>query len=228
MSDNKAHNIKLFLDFDGTITTRDVGDGIFTRFLRDNLVDDGWFDKNLADWKAGIISSHECLTSQCERTIVSEKELQAELEEYILTPGFAGTVSYCRDNGIPVLILSDGLDYYIKYILTKYGINDIPFRSNHMYFKDGVLGVEFPYMERGCGRCGNCKRWHIDTLRRDGDLVVYTGDGYSDRYAIKSADVVFAKGDLAEYCSEKNHEYLPFEDFYTILKYLENINGKKI
>lgn len=228
MPENKTRNIKLFLDFDGTITTRDVGDGIFTRFLGDNLVDDGWFEKNIEDWKAGIISSHECLTSQCERTVVSEKELQAELDEYSLTPGFVRTVSYCRDTGIPVIILSDGLDYYIEYILKKHGMNDIPFLSNHMYFKDGVLGVAFPHMDKGCGRCGNCKRWHIDTLRKDGDYIIYAGDGYSDRYAIKSADVVFAKGDLAGYCNENNHDYVPFDDFYPILKYLECMNGKKI
>ena len=147
------------------------------------------------------------------------------MEKYDLTAGFAKTAEYCRDNDIPVTILSDGLDYYIEYILSKHGINDIPFRSNHMYFNDGDMIVEFPFIDKGCGRCGNCKRWHIDMLRKDGDCIIYVGDGYSDRYAVNSADVVFAKGDLAEYCRKNNHDYLPFEDFYTVLKYLENLDG---
>lgn len=227
MSENKKNKLKLFIDFDGTVTTRDVGDGIFSNFLRRDLLEQGWFEKNIADWKAGIISSHECLSTHCANTFVTEEGLQAELEEYDLTPGFVKFIEYCKDNDIPILILSDGLDYYIEFILKKYGINDIPFRSNHMYFKDGIIGVEFPHMDKGCGRCGNCKRWHIDTRRKDGECVMYIGDGYSDMYAIKSADVVFAKGDLAEYCMETNHEYFPFEDFYTILKYLEKVNGGK-
>jgi len=219
--------VKLFVDFDGTVTVRDVGDGIFTRFLPPELIESGWFEKGLADWKAGLISSHECLTTQCEKAAVSEKELQEEIEGYALTPGFASIVTYCRRHRIPVMILSDGLDYYIEYILAKYGISDIPYRSNHMYFNDGVLGVDFPYIDRGCGRCGNCKRWHIDMQHRDGETVVYVGDGYSDRYAVHSADIVFARGDLAEYCESAGVDYIPYEDFYGVLHYLENPNGEK-
>lgn len=189
-------------------------------------MEQNWHENILSDWKAGLISSHQCLSRECANTVVTEEEFRAELEKYDLTTGFAKTAKYCMDNGIPIIILSDGLDYYIEYILSKYGINDVPFRSNHMHFNDGNMVVEFPFVDKGCGRCGNCKRWHMDMLRKDGDCVIYVGDGYSDRYAINSADIVFAKDDLAEYCGKNNHEYLPFADFYTVLKYIENLNGK--
>ncbi len=223
----RINKIKLFVDFDGTVTNRDVGDAIFSKFLPTDLIEQNWHDKIIAEWKAGLISSYQCLSSECANAVVTEKEFQTELENVDLTPGFVKTAKYCMINDIPITILSDGLDYYIKYILSKYDINYVPFRANHMYFNDGGIVIEFPFSDKGCGRCGNCKRWHMDTLRKDGDYIIYAGDGYSDRYAINSADMVFAKGDLAEYCRKNNHEYLPFEDFHTILKYLEDMNGEK-
>ena len=111
-------------------------------------------------------------------------------------------------------------------MFSKHGINDIPFRSNHMYFNNGDMIVEFPFIDKGCGRCGNCKRWHIDMHRKDGDFIIYVGDGYSDMYAINSADKVFAKSDLEDYCKNNNQDYIPFKDFYTVLKYLENFDGE--
>jgi 2-hydroxy-3-keto-5-methylthiopentenyl-1-phosphate phosphatase len=94
-----------------------------------------------------------------------------------------------------------------------------------MFFNDSSIGVEFPYIDRGCRRCANCKRWHIETIRRNGEKTVYIGDGYSDRYAIKSVDTVFARHDLANYCDTRGIAYIPFEDFYDVLKHLENGDG---
>jgi len=218
----KKINIRLFVDFDGTVTHNDVGNGIFDRFLRPELIEQNWHDEIIGEWKAGRITSFECLTRECANSSATEEELCEELDRYALTPGFVETASFCRDKKIPLMILSDGLDYYIQYILGKYGLSFVDFRANHMMFDNGSLGVEFPYHESGCGRCGNCKRSHIDAVKCDGETIVYVGDGYSDRYAIKSADVVFARRDLAEYCSGAHIAFHPFETFFEVLDYLKN------
>jgi 2-hydroxy-3-keto-5-methylthiopentenyl-1-phosphate phosphatase len=219
-----AHSkLKLFVDFDGTVTEKDVGDGIFSNFMRKNPADEHLHERLIEEWKAGRISSQECLTEECANMIVTEEEFQVELDAYTLTPGFPETAEYCVANKIPIMILSDGLDYYIEYLLGKYGLGHIPFLSNHMYFENGGVEIEFPHIGKGCGRCGNCKRSHIKALTGDGDRIIYAGDGYSDRFAIKDSDIVFARSDLAEYCSENDHEFLPYKDFYSILTYLENV-----
>ena len=218
--DNK--NIRLFVDFDGTVTDRDVGNGIFDRFLRPDLIERGWHEEIINEWKAERVSSLECLTRECQYSIVTEDQFREELDNFELTPGFVETAHYCRDNDIPLMILSDGLDYYIEYILARNGLGFVEFRANHMFFSNGSLGVEFPYNEYGCGKCGNCKRWHMNTHVVDGERVIYVGDGYSDRYAIHSADVVFARRDLAEYCKSENLSYHPFGTFFDVLKYIEN------
>ena len=38
-------------------------------------------------------------------------------------------------------------------------------------------------------------------------MIVYVGDGYSDRCPVQYADIVFAKGDLQTYCQEQNISY---------------------
>ncbi len=219
-------SLRIFIDFDGTITDCDVGDSIFERFLHPDLLERGWHREIIEDWKAGRISSSECLVRECENTVVSREALNQLLDGHTLTPGFGCLVEFCRREGIPLTILSDGLDYYIEFILAKYGLSEVPFHANHMFFSGTALGVDFPYVDRGCGRCANCKRWHIDSGRRDGDTVVYIGDGYSDRYAIRSVDRVFARRDLAEYCDRNKVSYTPFENFYEVMDYLENGNGK--
>jgi len=173
----------------------------------------------------GKKQTQECLTRECENSVFTRDELDRELERYSLTTGFMETAHYCRDKEIPLVVLSDGLDDYIEYILGKYGLSFVDYRANHLVFSDGSLGVEFPFYEKGCGKCGNCKRWHIETLSGDGDRVIYVGDGYSDRYAVRSADVVFARRDLAEYCENEKLAYLPFDTFYEVLKYLRNDDG---
>ena len=51
-------NAVLFLDFDGTITARDVTDAIL-----DAYAEPGWLAVEEA-WKAGHIGSRQCLTEQ--------------------------------------------------------------------------------------------------------------------------------------------------------------------
>ncbi len=214
--------VRIYIDFDGTITQRDVGDSIFERFLRPELLAAGWHDHIIREWKAGRLSSRDCLAVECENSVVTRDELDGLLETHTLMPGFPVFAEYCRRNDIPLEILSDGLDYYIAFILKKFGIDDIPIRANRLLFSDGTIRAEFPYEDRGCGRCGNCKRWHIESNRRDGEKIVYIGDGYSDRYAIRSADTVFARADLAGYCDLTGLPYHPFDDFHDVMRLLGN------
>jgi len=217
--------IQLFVDFDGTVTTQDVGNSIFSRYMRSDLSGNESHEALIRDWKAGYLSSEECLTRECALAVVTEPELKKNLDTYELTAGFIETAGFCSSHDIPLTILSDGMDYYIRHILDRHGCGDIPFFSNRMWFENGGLACDFPYLDRGCGRCGNCKRHHIERLRRDGDHVVFAGDGYSDRFAIKSADRIFARRDLAGYCRKAGIDCYPFEDFFDILVYLEEIHG---
>ena len=214
--------VRLFIDFDGTIAHHDVGNTLFTTFIPSELIEGSWHRDLIDAWKEGRITSEECLTEECRRASFTPDMLDRLLDTMALTAGFVEFAAFCRREGIPITILSDGLDYYIEYLLGKYGLSDIEFHANHLILENGEVGVSFPYAGKGCGRCGNCKRWHIDRLKREGELAIYIGDGYSDRFAIRSVDVVFARRDLSDYCDREGIDYIPYDDFHSILNYLKN------
>jgi 2,3-diketo-5-methylthio-1-phosphopentane phosphatase len=160
---------------------------------------------------------------------VNQEQLNAFCDAHALSPGFIEFAEFCRQRNWPLLVLSDGLDYYIQRVLLRDGL-DLPVLANHLEFAPpDRIALSFPYFESrllfkkkmNCrdGKCGNCKGYHIRRLAKPGKKIVYIGDGYSDRCGAQEADIIFAKGDLAKWCEEKEMEYFRFEDF-TQVSYL--------
>ncbi|MBC7186087.1 MAG: HAD-IB family phosphatase, partial [Calditrichaeota bacterium] len=202
----------------GTVAAQDVGDGLFARFAHPD------WRKAVQAWKQGLISSRECLERECRLARVTRAALDAYAEEQELDPHFRTFADFCAERHIPLMVLSDGLDYYIARILRRHGLAHIPFRSNHLVFgADGTIRPEFPYFELGCRVCGNCKGYHVRTHRQDGEVVVYVGDGFSDRCGVAEADVVLAKGDLLRYCQGEGIAHAPFTTFADVLTYVRTI-----
>ncbi len=50
----------------------------------------------------------------------------------------------------------------------------------------------------------------------DGRQIAYVGDGWSDRCAAKVADLVFARGSLAEHLETEGVPYVPFDDLLDV------------
>ena len=210
--------IKIFVDFDGTITTTDVGDSLFQKYAATD------WNRVVQDWKEGKISSKEVFSIGCQNTHISKQELYQFSDEIEIDPHFKEFFKYCRKKDYPLTVLSDGLDLYIKRILEKEKLADIEVIANELIFvgeKD--LHAEFPYYEKGCLVCGNCKGYQIRAHRQDGELIVYVGDGYSDRCAVPEADILFAKGDLKQYCLENGIDFKEFDHFGDVLKELQSI-----
>jgi 2-hydroxy-3-keto-5-methylthiopentenyl-1-phosphate phosphatase len=61
----------------------------------------------------------------------------------------------------------------------------------------------------------------------DEDIIVYVGDGYSDRCPVKYADFVFAKRQLIRYCQEQNITYFEFHHFGDVREKMEEIVRRK-
>lgn len=76
----------------------------------------------------------------------------------------------------------------------------------------------FPFIVHTCGKCANCKGYHVKRLHRAECKTVYIGDGNSDRCGATECDYIFAKHDLADYCEENQIDYLPFRDFHDVIK----------
>ena len=218
--------MRVFSDFDGTIATDDVGSQLFRRFAGSQAAE---IVRHLLD---GTITARECLTRECEAVAdASRMKLEAFIDEFSLDPTFGGFVKFCQERSIPLVVLSDGLDFYVERMLKGNGFGDLPFFSNHLEFvQSGAvtkLVPSFPHTDAECLLCGNCKRNHVLTLSADDDIIVYVGDGISDRCPVKYADIVFAKGGLIRYCQEQNVTYHEFRNFDDVIQRLELILQRK-
>ncbi len=210
-----------FSDFDGTITFKDVGYSMFHHFSN------GRNEELIPDWKAGTITSRECLTKEAEMISLSNSELNEYLNSFELDSGFEQFVIESKKNKTELYIVSDGLDIYIDYILKRHNLNDLNVCANHAYIKDNKMIIEFPVENKICQRCGICKGETIADFRdsaREELTIVFAGDGYSDICAVKEADVVFAKKDLKEYCDLNDLPYINFNTFHDISIWMQE-NG---
>jgi 2-hydroxy-3-keto-5-methylthiopentenyl-1-phosphate phosphatase len=217
----KDKNKLVLVDFDGTITKNDVGALLFNSFSKEKS------RKIVSEWLEGKISSKECLQKECELIEITEKELKNFALSQKIDEKFLDFVDLCKRERMDLVILSDGLDYYIRLILSKYHLEDIPFYSNTLKFRGKKLVPEFPYYDQGCGNCGNCKKYHLKNLRRPNQKVVYIGDGLSDKCAIGEADFVFAKNDLKLFCEKEKIGYFKFKDFRDVISVFEDKLLKK-
>ena len=61
------------------------------------------------------------------------------------------------------------------------------------------------------------------------EIIVFVGEGYSDRCPAEYADIVFAKDALQTYCQERNISYFLYTSFADVVSRLTNLlEGKNI
>ncbi len=208
----------IFTDFDGTVSTRDVGYHLFHHFSG------GKNDELIPDWKSGRMSSRDCLTREAEMISATSEQLEAYLTQHEIDPTFGSFVQTCRANEVELTILSDGLDFYIEKLLAAQGLGELPWKANHAIINGDKMTIEFPYDNGPCRRCGNCKAQRIRDFRQEitGEAkVIFIGDGYSDACATEEADIIFAKKDLEQFCQKNNIDYIGFKDFSDVTRYLK-------
>jgi 2-hydroxy-3-keto-5-methylthiopentenyl-1-phosphate phosphatase len=197
-------------DFDGTISTRDISYEILDRFSTG-----GWQGVDEA-YVRGEIGSQEAFRLILEKIKATKSELMKYISELSppIDPHFVEFYRYLKERGIDLVILSDGFLFYIKLLLEKEGITDIPIYANDIVEDSaGKLIPIFPHHNRECDKCGNCKSAIIKKLKEDHDHIIFIGDGYSDLCASELADTLFAKRRLMNHAAEHRLVYTYFHDF---------------
>lgn len=215
----------VFTDFDGTIAVNDIGDAMFERYGNVEQC-----SKSFSLYREGKIDARDCWR-QGFATVgpLTREEFTAFALSQPADRYFPGFVAYCGEHRIPVTVLSDGYDAYIDPVLEREGLSALPRFSNRLQFNnDGTVEPIFPYTDANCIRCANCKRNHLLTRSNDDQVIVYIGDGISDRCPVQFADVVFAKDSLVSYCETHNITFHRFNDFSDVLKkFRELVESKR-
>ncbi|UCH84286.1 MAG: HAD-IB family phosphatase, partial [Candidatus Latescibacterota bacterium] len=192
-----------------TVARDDVGNLLFQKFA-----DARESRAVVRRWKEGEISSRECLEREADLARVSRDALDEFIQGRKLDPYFKDFVDFARRRKMEIVIVSDGLDYYIEKMLIRSGLAHLDFFANALKLNENTLHVKFPFYDLlDCKSCGNCKTYHMEKYKADGYYVVYVGNGFSDRCPSEYADMVFAKGELLRYCRKNGVESTSFENF---------------
>lgn len=217
------NKFKIFIDFDGTVTTSDVGESMFLEFGDKKEV-----KKIIANLLADKISSKECWLALCNSvTRVKKQDLDIFIGKMTIEPTFKDFTSFCNDSGIDYFILSDGFDYYIEKILKREKLSEVKIYANVLEILNDKLIPSFPYLDIDSPESANCKRNHIINNSGDDEYTVFVGDGNSDRNAAQFCDFIFAKNDLLKYCEKERISYYPFDNFNDVKQIMIKLLVKK-
>jgi 2,3-diketo-5-methylthio-1-phosphopentane phosphatase len=221
--------LKVFVDFDGTITRQDVGNAFFRKY-----VGQAAYDEMLREYKDEQISVQECFRKGIAAiSRLNSDEAATFVRSQEIDPSFRDFVEYCRRRDLEFHIVSDGLDFYINEILSANGIAGVSVFANSLRFipvngySDCELRIDFPYADAECRRCACCKRNIMLTHAGDEDVIAYVGEGYSDQCPVQYADIVFAKDALQTYCQRENISYHLYDSFRDVVERLEALLAKK-
>lgn len=210
-------NWTILCDFDGTVSVEDITDSLLERFGRT-----GWQALEAA-WRRGEIGSHDCMAQQVALLEASRAEMDAHLDTMSIDRAFVHFVATAREAGMPLTIVSDGLDYAIRRILGNHGLGDLPVIANRLEaVGESGWQLDFPYGSPGC-RSGNCKCSCAGRARLDQQRVLLIGDGASDFCVAGEADLVFAKHRLIEHCRSAGIPYVPITGFSDALDLLPTL-----
>jgi 2,3-diketo-5-methylthio-1-phosphopentane phosphatase len=208
--------IKIFCDFDGTVSLQDIGDSLFRGFAGNEV---STIDK---EWMQDKITAQECWARLFRAApSITRPQLEDHTDLQKIDPHFKQFVEFCSARKVEFYVLSDGFDFYIERFLKNHGLETVKFFANHLDFDGvGTAYPTFPFTDSECDKCGNCKRNHLLSLTGEDDVIVYIGDGYSDRCPAEHADVVFAKRDLLRYCQARNVSFYAFQTFRDVTERL--------
>jgi len=215
-----APALAVFCDFDGTFAVQDVGSTLAKRHAAERR------PAQLARLARGEITAWEYNLEILDRLPVSKAATDAFLQTIELDPGAKPLLAFCDEHGLPFRILSDGFDYNLDRLQEMQGVR-FAYDANRLRFEHDTWRIEATLRNPNCGcGTGNCKRARIDAYRagHPGTRIVHIGNGrVSDLCGALAADIVFAKGTLAEALAERE---APFERFDTLHDVVANLEGR--
>jgi 2-hydroxy-3-keto-5-methylthiopentenyl-1-phosphate phosphatase len=212
--------MRVICSFESTVALDDV-----RRQLLDAFADPAWHDIE-NQWEDGEITAAERSQRQIALIRATDAELNAFLDQVRIDPAFVRFTAWCRIEGIPLAIVSDGVDRFIQRILTANGLTHVAVVANELGGTEGGRTLTQSWGRAGCaagsGVC-KCDVAVIESLSEG--ILVYVGAGRSDFCVSARADVLFARGELADYADARKRGYFSFRTFADIAAVLVRLRG---
>ncbi len=206
--------LAVLTDFDDTAAVQNVAELLLNRFGHPSWVD---VRQRFRDGELSLKEYQEI-------TFLGIRAGKSEMQDYVrdnadFRPGFGDLWNYCQAQGIPMCIVSQGLDFYVQALLDGVGLPEVPVYAVRTEFDDGqrVCGYRYDFTYPDAPERGNSKAVLVGRFRGRGHHVYFMGDGRSDFEAGEVADSVYAHRQMAAMCEEAGIPFQPFTDFRPVL-----------
>jgi len=214
-------DLQVWIDFDGTITQKDVLDEL----IRGYAVDDSW---KLAEqqWQEGSIGSQECLSRQFAVIRISDAELDRFLDTIPIDDGIFPLLQLLDQFRVPYAVLSDGIDRFIHRLFRRHGLLDVPVRCNTIVRDGDAMALSCPHGSATCeSAAAHCKCASMVALGKPSRQSIFIGDGRSDLCPSRKCACVFAKGVLATNLESEGQAFLPYSTLHDVSSILATAWG---
>lgn len=205
-------------DFDDTITIGNVSTAIRTALLTDNK----W--RQIEEkYLLGEYSVEESNREQFSVMKTTEKDIEDfVLKNVVIREGFKNFVGFCQKTNIRFVIVSSGLDLYIKPLIKKLSLGRIETYSAKSTMTP--LGINIEYTDpHGNPISNGFKDSFVRHFKSLGHTVVYIGDDRSDINPANQADFIIARSTLAKYMESNSISYHQFNTFNDVSSRIEEI-----
>jgi 2-hydroxy-3-keto-5-methylthiopentenyl-1-phosphate phosphatase len=214
-SASASRRLAVLTDFDDTAAQQNVAELLLHRYGHPT------WQKVRSQFRAGEITLKEYQETTFRNIRADRATMQAYVKEKAnLRPHFGELWRYCQERGIPVAVVSQGLDFYIEALLEREGFPQVPVYSVNTSFNGKGIEYHYRHTYPGEEHRGNSKGLIVERYQQQGYRVIYIGDGRSDFEAAAQADLVFAHRILAEECQREGIPYRDFRDFGDVLEVL--------
>ena len=131
-------------DFDDTAAVQNVAELLLHRFGAENWTE---VRQQFRDGKLTLKEYQE----------ITFREIRADraaMQHYVreqatLRPWFPELYQFCIAHGIPLAVVSQGLDFYISALLERYGFGDVPIYAVDTSFQDGRISYHYNHTYPG-------------------------------------------------------------------------------
>lgn len=206
--------ISVLVDYDGTVSRQDVGTVLLAEHA---LVDAAVVAAKDADYDEGRSGSRDLMQWDMEVLPRDGALLRSFAAGIPQDQTFVSFVAAVRAADVAIEIVSDGLGFYVASNLARLdpALADLPVATNDNDV-DGDGRLTFPFAHPTCFVCGTCKRERVRAHEADGRVVIFIGDGSSDRYAAHHADIVWAKDALLRWGEATGRDFRAWDRFAEI------------
>jgi 2,3-diketo-5-methylthio-1-phosphopentane phosphatase len=195
----------LVSDFDGTITTRDVGDFLLLHFglaTQEEISLSYQVGMKVEEWMKKYFRRMKYI----ERIKIKK----AILEKINIRKGFRELTDFCKKNNFSVEVVSGGVDLYIDEVFESNGISINGFYGK---FNNGDISFDF---QKGL-TLSDFKAKRVSHYKRLGYKTIFCGDAPNDYKAAREADIAFAALKLKDMLNDEKICFYPLNDFGDVM-----------